>query len=299
MSEAARTVVEGKSRVTTRVGSYVGNDGNFALVDLGDQRVSVMFATPWVPDINEPVYVDTVDGVSRLVGPTTPKPGMGVVQTRSGDLVTVATDFGSFSMPFAAETSGTGGPVSGDAVGIDWSSGPKCYRLSTSPDPIAPPPPPSGGGATTHQVVFRALDAGSIRKTGANGWWNPRPWNSPSNFGCAFYGTQMRDTIPNSAEFVGFEIYLTWAARRWPNTLRWGTHPDPFKAGLPAVSGSTLWDPGSAAGWYTPPWAVDWFNAAKTGVLGIALNAQGSGQEEARSLAEDGQSMALKITWRA
>lgn len=298
MSDAARRAVEEKSKVTTRVGRYVGNDGLLALVDMGDQRVPVVFATPWVPEVNEPVFVDTIDGVSRLIGPTAPKPGLGVVQTVSGDFVTVLTDFGTFSMPYAAAVDGAP-PSSGDAVGIDWSSGAKAYRLSTSPDPVPPPPPPSGGGPTVQSMVFRPVDAGSIRKTGANGWWNARPWNSPSNYGCVFYGTQMRDTIPDNAEFLGLEIFLTWAVRRWPGTLRWGTHPDAYKGGLPAVSGSDPWDPGSAAGWYTPPWAASWFNTAKAGILGVALNAQGSGQEEARSLAEDGQSMALKITWRA
>lgn len=299
MNDAAQKVVDAKSRLTTRVGSYVGNDGNLALVDLGDQRVPVAFATPWVPEINEPVFVDTIDGVSRLVGPTKPKPGMGVVVTVAGDYVTVMTDFGDYLMPYAAPDADSPAPSSGDSVGIDWSSGPKCYRLSTSPDPVEPPPPPGGGGATVQTMVFRAVDAGSIRKNGVNGWWNARPWNSPSNFGCVFYGTQMADTIPDNAEFIGLEIYLTWAVRRWPNTLRWGTHPDAYKGGLPNVQGSALWDPGSAAGWYSPPWAQDWFNVAKSGVLGVALNTQGSGQEEARSLAEDGQSMALRITWRA
>ncbi|WP_323986192.1 hypothetical protein [Microbacterium plantarum] len=301
MSEAARRVVDQKTKVTSRVGRYVGNQGQLALVDMGDQRVPVVFATPWVPEINEPVHVDTIDGVSRLIGPTAPKPGMGVVVTvdASGDYVDVITDFGTYRMPYAAADADTPPPGSGDSVGIDWSSGPKCYRLSTSPDPVPPPPDPGGGGATTHTSVFRAVDAGSIRKTGVNGWWNPRPWNSPSNFGAWFYGTQMADTIPDNAEFVGLEIYLTWAVRRWPNTLRWGTHTHARKDGLINVNGSDLWDPGSAAGWYTPPFAQPWFNTAKTGVLGVALNAQGSGQEEARSLAEDGQSGALRITWRA
>ncbi|WP_323985880.1 hypothetical protein [Microbacterium plantarum] len=293
--QAIRALVAGKSRVTPYVGRYVGNDSIHALVDMGGERLTMPFVSALVPEINEPVHVWSIDGAMFMVGPSTPKPGMGVVKTTSGDFVTVGTDFGDFVMPYGPPGEP---PTSGDTVAINWSTSPSCIKLSTSPDPVEPPPAPGGGQAREQTVEIRASEAGSIAKTGANGWWQARPWNSPSNYGVWFY-PRIADLIPADAEFVSLEIFLTWAVRRYDNTLRWGTHTSPSKgAGLPAVNGSAPWDPGRGAGWFTPPWAQDWFNAAKAGTFGVALNAQGVGREEAKSLAEDGQSGALRITYR-
>lgn len=288
-------LVDAKSSVKVRKGRYVGAEGLSALVDMGDQRFPVDFGSGgFVPEINEPVWVETVDGVSRMTGPVGPKPGLGVVVTVSGGMARVMTDFGELLMPFASAE-----PVaSGDAVGITWSQGPKCFRLSISPEPPDAPPPPSGGGRPTRTAEFRVIDTGSVTKGTAN-WWNQRPWSSPSNYGLWFYGTQIKDTIPADAEFVSLEFYVSWAVRRWDNP-RWGTHNLFTKSGAPVVTGSDVWEPGRDSGWRTPPWAQTWFNELKAGGsrAGIALNAQGTGQEEARSRTEDGMSGALRIRWK-
>ena len=298
MSDAETDAVLGqlarKSVVSRRRARYVGAEGGQALVDMGDQRFPVPFASAgFVPQVNEPVWVDSVDGSLFMTGPVTPKPGTGVVLTTGDPLVTVTTDFGDFQMPFAGEQ-----PTSGDTVGISWSTEPWCVRLSTSVDPPPPPPAPTPPAGGVKVAEFRAIDAGSVRKGGSH-YWNARPWSSPSNYGLWFYGSQIKDTIPAGAEFVSLEFYSSWAVRRWPNP-RWGTHNLFHKSGAPSVAGSAEWEPGDGAGWRTPPWAVDWFNGLKAGgsAAGIALNAQGTGQEEARSLAEDGMSGALRIRWR-
>lgn len=229
-----------------------------------------------------------------MLGPSAPKPGRGIVTTVTGDLATVTTEFGDYRMPYGPPGEP---PTSGDSVAIIWP-GPSAVKLSTSPDPVEPPPNPGGGdtGPQEYKLEVRAVDTGSIAKSGGD-WWQARPWNSPSNFGCWFYGTTLADSIPDDAQFVSLEIYLSWARHRWDNVLRWGSHTLPWKSGRPNVAGAALWDPGRVAGWYSPPWAGDWFNAAKAGNFGVALNGA-TGQEEASSLAEDGQSGALRITYR-
>lgn len=290
MGEAAREANDRKSTVIPRVGRYVGFEGTNALVDLGDQRIPVQFATAWIPEINEPVWVDSVDGVLRLTGPTAPKPGMGVVATRTGDFVKVSTDFGDFTMPFQDASP----PTSGDFVGIDWNQGPKCYKLSTSPDPVEPPPPPVPPAPEVKSAEFRAIDAGSTDR-GSPRWWQSQPWASNTTLGAWFYGGQIKDTIPAGAEFISLEFYVSYQQRQG-DLPRFVLHNQPFKGPVPAVTGYTAWAPGG--GWQTPPDPAGWFAQLRAGgsQWGVGLN-QG-GYNKFSSLAQDGLSGALRIRWR-
>lgn len=285
-----------KSRVTTYVGRYVGNEGMTALVDLGEERIHVPFLTSIVPEVNETVHIWSIDSSLFLVGTTAPKPGMGVVVTAVGEnQVRVTTDFGDFVMPYGPPTEP---PASGDTVAVIWP-GPSCVKLSTSPDPVLPPPPPDGGSGPTPQVhtqVFRAVDAGSTDRGSAR-WWTDRPYASNSTFGAWFYGSQIKDTIPAGAEFISLEIYIAYQQRQG-DAPRFALHDQRGKAGVPGFWGYTEWAP-AGGDFRTPPDPSGWFHALKAGGdrWGVGLN-QG-GYNIFRSLAQDGQSGALKITWRS
>jgi hypothetical protein len=293
-ADAVVRSLQAKSKVTTYVGRYVGNDGMSALVDFNDQRITIPFETAYVPQINEPVVIRSTDGVLSLVGPSTPKPGMGVVATVAGSEVTVDTDFGSFKMPYTGEA-----PTSGDTVGITWSTAPWCAKLSTSQTVVAPPPDPGSGGSTVHSAEFRAVQAGSTDR-GAPRFWTDRPYASNSTYGLWFYGPQIKDTIPASATFVSLEMYIAYNQRQGdpPNFV---LHSDQYAAGIPAMTGIWTWD--APSGWQTPlgdpAVAGTWFAALKSGGdrAGVGLN-QG-GYNIFKSLAQDGQSGALRITWRS
>lgn len=299
MGDAARAANDRKSTVVPRIGRYVGNDGLLALVDLGDQRVPVQFATAWVPQINEPVWVDSIDGVLRLTGPTQPKPGIGVIATITGSSALVTTDFGDFPMAVAPTDPM---PSSGDTVGISWSSQPWCTLLVDVPDPAEPPPAPGGGGGEVRSAEFRAIDAGSTDRHQPR-WWTPQPWASSSTFGAWFYGTQIRDTIPASAQLV-YEngkpqifFRVRRMARKAAGTPRFALHNAATKGNtVPSFGAYSEWDP--ADGWQTPPDPQGWFDSLKAGgpSLGVGLN-QG-GWSQYASLAEDGMSGALFIKWR-
>lgn len=292
MSDAARRVVEGKSRVVHRVGRYVGNLGNYALVDLGEERVQVPFATPWVPQVNEPVWVDSVDGVLRLTGPTTPKPGVGVVVTVSSDgsRAQVVTDFGEFGMAVAPSDPPAS---SGDTVGISWSSQPWCMLLVDVPDPAEPPPAPGGGGGQVMSAEFRAVDSGTTHSNGD--WWQQEVWAAENNVGAWVYGTAIKDTIPESAVFESLEIFVNYN-QRFGNAPNWALHNLASKSGVPVFGGSMPWAPGE--GWQSPPDAVGWFNALKAGgsAWGVGVNRGGFNKFASRT--QDGASGALRIKWR-
>jgi len=293
VASAAQKTVGQKSTVTPRIGKYVGADGLNALVDLGGARVPVQFATPWVPQINEPVWVDSVDGRLRLIGPTQPKPGIGVVETinPAGTTAVVQTDFGKYTLTVAPTDPR---PSSGDTVGIQWSTQPWCTLLVDLPDPEAPMSASAPAERPIKSAEFRAIAAGSTDR-GAPRWWTGRPMSRDSTYGAWFYGQQIKDTIPAGAEFVSLEFYVAWATRRYGGS-RFTLHSDATRGGLPAMSGYTVWDPD--AGWQTPPDPAGWFAALKAGGdrFGVGLN-QG-GWEEFKSLAQDGLSGALRIKWR-
>lgn len=291
MGDAARAATERKSTVTPRIGRYVGNDGLSALVDLGDQRVPVQFATPWVPQINEPVWVDSIDGVLRMTGPTRPKPGIGVILTITGTTAQVRTDFGDFEM-VVAPTDPL--PTSGETVGISWSSQPWCTLLIDIPEPEPPAPDPGGGGTTVHVAEFRAVNAGSTDR-GSPRWWQSQPWASNTTYGAWFYGNQVKDTVPAAAGFESLEFYVS-RVQDQGGQPRFTLHSDPYPVGVPAMSAYTEWDP--PGGWQTPPDPEGWFDALKAGGsrFGVGLN-QG-GFNKFASLAQDGMSGALRIRWR-
>jgi hypothetical protein len=290
-AEALRTRLAGVSTVTARVATFVGADGQYAVVDLGGQRISVQFACAYVPEVNEPVWVDGVDGMLRLTGPTQPKPGLGVVVSLPDvDHVLVDTAFGPVTMPFH-----DGDELdTGDIVGILWSSGPKCFKMSTSPEYVDPPSLPSGGGADVKTVEFRAIDAGSTDR-GAARWWNAQPWASNTTFGAWFYGGQIKDTVPASAEFVSLEFYVS-RVQDQGGAPRFTLHSDPVKAGVPAMSAYVEWDPPN--GWQTPPNAQEWFDALKAGGPRYGVGTNQGGYSKFSSLAQDGLSGALRVKWR-
>lgn len=286
-----------KSRVASYIGRYVTNDGMSAVVDFNDQRITIPFETDYVPQVNEPVVIRSFDGQVVLVGPSTPKPGTGVVTTVGTTTVTVETDFGSFKMPFAGTA-----PGSGDTVGISWSTTPWCTKLSTSP--VLPPPPPDPSGPTgpqTHTRVFRAVQAGSTRRDRVD-FWTDRPYASDSYYGLWFYGSQIKDTIPASAEFVSLEMFIAYDQRRG-DPPRFMLHSDQYANSnrLPAMSGTWTWN--AAPDWQTPMGdsnvAGTWFAALKNGGdrAGVGLNM--GGYNIFKSLEHEAQSGALRITWRS
>lgn len=277
-----------KSKVITRVGTFAGISAGQALIDIDQSRFPAAFLTAYVPSVNEPVHVWSVDGSWFLLGPTTGRPGVGVVTTVGSGVVNVTTDFGEFSMPSVGTA-----PTSGQKVGISWP-GPVCLgALSVQPASPTPPPTPGGGGATVKEATFRAIDAGSTDR-GATRWWTAQPWASNSTYGAWFYGTQIKDTIPAGSQLVSMEMFIN-RVQDQGSSPNFALHTSPGKAGVPAMGSLFPWDPPN--GWNPVPNNA-WFAALIAGgsFYGVGLN-QG-GYSKFASLAQDGLSGALRIKWR-
>jgi hypothetical protein len=292
-SDAILRLLEGKSRVIPYIGKFAGLDATTALVDLGQNRLPVPFTGGYIPQVGETVHVWSIDGAMFMIGPTDPKPGTGVVATVSGDYVRITTDFGTFSMPYGPPSDP---PTSGDFVGINWSWPPWCMKLSTSPDPVTPPPDPGGGSQPqTRSAEFRATDAGSTDRSSAR-WWTSNPYASNTTYGAWFYGQQIKDTIPAAAEFVSLEIYIAYQQRRG-DAPRFALHDRAEKVGVPGFASPVTWAP--SPGWQTPPDSEGWFAALKAGGDRYGVGLDQGGYNIFKSLAQDGMSGALRITWKA
>lgn len=289
--DAILRILGEKSTVTVRVGRYVGVSGGQALIDAGGQRFPVPFKSGgYVPDINESVWLESVDGSLFMTGPVVGKPGVGVVSTVADPLVTVTTDFGDFTMPYVGVL-----PTSGDAVGISWSSSPWCARLSTSVDAPEPAPAPGGGSGTVQSVTFRALWAGTTHTTGD--WWQAQVWAADNNLGAWGYGSAIRDTIPAAAELVSLQVYVS-RVQQYGAAPNWALHDLPTRSGVPSFTGLTAWHP-SGNGWQTPPDAAAWFAALKAGGTARGIGFNHGGYSKFSSLAQDALSGAIAISWRS
>lgn len=259
-----------------------------AWVDMGDSRFACDFAAGYVPRPGETVWIIST-GERYLMFPARPLPGTGVVITVGSGLANVQTIVGTFSMPYIGSA-----PSSGNIVGISWSEQPFVLG-ALSVQPAAPPPAPDPGAGQVRSATFRALDTGSTDRGSAR-WWQSQPWASNSTYGAWFYGTQIRDTIPASAQLVSLEFFASWQQRQG-DAPRFALHNAASKSGLPSFGSYTAWSPGD--GWQVPPMASAWFGTLRNGggMLGVGLN-QG-GYNRFSDLAQNSMSGALRISWRS
>lgn len=274
-----------KSQVTTLVGKFVSGSTAGCVVDVGGGRISAQFGTSFLPDINESVWVWFIDGNPFMMGPSVPKPGVGTVVSIAAGLVTLTTAFGPFTLPYDSRLT----PTAGQVMKLTWQGGGFAIAvLSAVPvDPTAPGAPATG--ATTHVDTFTAIDAGSRQ---SSGWWTSKVYASDSNLSAWFYGSKIADTLSASAVPTKIEIYIT-ADQIQGGSPNFALHPHQTRpAGNPTLTSSTA--VAVAPGWVTLP--SGFATALKTGGGSAGIGLNHGGYNIFKSLAQDGQSGALRIT---
>lgn len=288
VDELQRLIGE-RARVSARVGRYVGSLAGQALIDMDESRFPATFATAYVPMLNEPVNVWAVDGTWFLLGPTQGRPGQGVVTTVGSGLVTAATDFGEYVMPYVGAA-----PTSGDTIAIGWP-GPTCLGvLSVQPVDPTVPPAPGGGSGVVQELTFRAMQAGSTDRHQAR-WWQAQPWASNSTYGAWFYGTQIKDTIPAGSTFVSLEFHVS-RVQDQGSTPNFALHDQFWMGSVPSFASNVPWDPPN--GWQPMPGAASWFGSLIGGGAWAGIGLNQGGFNKFASLAQDGESGALRIRWK-
>lgn len=286
---AIRQLLAGKSRVTMWRATFVGITADGIVqcdVTNGDDtgRVPVQMTTAYMPQVNEQVFVLAIDGTSYyLIGPSVPKPPSGTIATVNATTVDVTTTLGTVTATFESGATLSAGQV----VKLYWSGGAHVIGALTPPPAPPDPPAPPVPAKRRHVDVFTANDAGSFS---GGRWWQSQPWASDTTLGAWFYGAKIRDTL-QGAPVSKVEIWSTLAQRYGSNPLM-GTHPHAAKpGGGPAISNATAVSPPNG-GWLTLPTSFGQFLAGNVGGIGLAHG----GYNKFRSLAEDPQSGALRIT---
>lgn len=254
----------GKAEVRFLPGAFRGLDSDQrAIVDFSGGRVPA-HVLGQVPAINDSVWVEVVDGVAYMHGPTTPKPDQATVLTAVTGVATLTTTIGEVQ---AAYDDGLLLLDPGDIVRVWWGpSGAWILGVTVEADEVSVPPAPGGGGGRQTRE-FTAIDSGSWQA--GYGWRTQDIWSSASNKSGWFYGTQICDTIPDSAVIAAAQIYLP-SPIRLLGAAPFGRHPYASKpGGEPAISAtSTL--PGTS-GWIDIPTSLIDHLKANVGGLGFDL----------------------------
>lgn len=186
------------------VGVFVSQVGNIATVDQASSRLQVksVTQTPCLP--GDAVRLEWRGDELVMLGPTVPRAAVGKI-TATGNPATVEYPAGSGVTAVLPVMNGATLAV-GDLVFLDWSTaGLIVGRINI---PVAPevPDDPSGPGGGTRTERFYAIDSGSFQS--GYGWRTNDVWSSASNIGAWFYGSKIRDTIPDNASIQSASIVL-------------------------------------------------------------------------------------------
>ena len=254
----------GKAEVRFLPGSFRGLDTDLrAIVDFSGGRVPAHVLGP-VPAINDSVWVQIVNGVAYMHGPTTPKPDEGTIALAVSGTATVTTSIGDIE---ATYDDGLLLLDPGDVVRLLW--GPSgAWILGVTVSALAPDVPPGPGGGSGRQTrEFTAIDSGSWQS--GFGWRTQDIWSSSNNKSGWFYGSQIVDTIPDTASIVSSQIFL-------PNPIRlsgarpFGRHAYTEKPGGEPTISATSTLPGTS-GWVDIPTTLIDHLKANPGGLGFGF----------------------------
>lgn len=284
--EALLKLIGSKLEGRALTGVYRGLDGIRAIVDFDGGRVPAHMMTPYMPEVNEAVWVLVLDGVAYVTGPAAPRPGNATVLSASGGTARVSTALGDVTATYDGATSYPAGTL----VKLAWVEGAHIIgRRGAVPAPVVPPPPEQAGPQTQTRT-FYPTDSGSYQP--GYGWRTADVWSSSNNSGGWFYDNQIRDTIDDAAKILAAEIYLP-KPDRLLGARPFGRHGHASKpqGALQFFDTSTL---GGTEGWVGIPLGLIEHLKANTGGLGFDIGGWNVWPGK-----RDGQSGALRVTFTA
>lgn len=182
-------------------------DNGFVLVNFGgtEQRMKWALGAPWPGDKVRKVSL----GGAVFCIPVWGAPLGTVITTAAGFATVLGDDSKTYSYPHVGGAPANGARVRLDHGGRGVPSGTYSVEPANSEFiPPPPPPPPSGGGAGGRQVWFHPSWSGNWNP----GFQDPSVTVSSSRTGFYGYGTQIADTIPDSAVLTVCQLHLskTW-----------------------------------------------------------------------------------------
>jgi len=285
-------LLQGKSSVRVLPGFFRGFDtpGGRMLVEFDKGNVPAHPVTPWRPKMNEPVWVQIVDGVAYVLGPTVNPPADGVVVGTGSGIAVISTDIGDVDATYNSGVTLTAGQEVKLAAGNGYHV---IGVKSTSPAP-GTSPGGGGGGSGEFTIEFTAVDAGSWRS--GSGWWQSQPWASDNNKGAWFYGNKIPDTIPAHATINHVEVFVV-PVYTFGSPPNFAIHNHASKPGGEPSLGAATAVGYSGAGWVTLPSSFG--DALKAGGSDRGVGLLQGGYHKFASLAQDARSGTLRISYTA
>ncbi|ANJ26827.1 hypothetical protein [Agromyces aureus] len=254
----------------------------------GVQWMPYTGARPWP---GERVLVGYLGRKPVCHGPIYGHPLGTVVSVASG-IVTVTGDDGQtyrYSCAFADTLS------TSNRVAMHHAARQVIHRMSAEPPGSTFTPPPEPPPVSVVQTrTFSPIDSGDWYYSGSR-WYGQEPTISENHAGFYFYGTQIADTIPDTATIISATMWLVELWDNVPGTpSQLGSHGNPTKPGFaPGLSGSLTVN-------NTGNYDVSSFaNALKTGAqFGLGFyRGNGSPGTGYRAYGTYAQSGAITITW--
>lgn len=271
------------------LGTFVSQSGTAALVNVAGSTITVKSESAYPPIAGEAVRLERRGADIILLGPAIARSATGRVTVTGSPQCTVEYPNGSGVTKLMPYPSGYT-PAVGDIVLINWdSNGAIQAKLTQLPGVVVPDVLPPTGPQLYHPPPFTAIDSGTFQ---SGSWWTTDVYSSSSTTSAWFYGSKIKDTIPDGATIISAAIYLP-AKQALYGPPQFGRHASPTKpAG--AVSFSALADLGGRSGWTAIPAALIEHLKANDGGLGVSHG----GYTIWHGVATDGLSGALDIIYR-
>lgn len=154
------------------------------------------------PIVGQPVWVSLVGDLAVTQGRPS-QPSLATVQgdPDEGVVMVLADDGATYEVGFSPAYT----PADGHRVLLNWEAGGHIViRIDVEVAPVAPPT--DQVLPTARSKTFNPIDSGSYRPGG----WQTGSVYFGSSFPSAgyFHGTQIADTIPDSATITGIRVYL-------------------------------------------------------------------------------------------
>ncbi|MBX3435921.1 MAG: hypothetical protein KF861_00300 [Planctomycetaceae bacterium] len=268
---------------------FVSQAGTQATVNQGDTQFAVKSISPYPLIPGEAVRLERRGGDLLLLGPSLPRSALGKVTATGSPLCTVEYPSGSGvtqQMPYSTAYT----PAVNDNVIINWESGGVVICKVTALPAVASPSTPGAGGLTTfHPAPFLAIDSGSFLSSRVSN----DVYASDVKVGGWFYGSKIKDTIPDTAIILSAYLYLPIKQNYGYNPIL-ATHTH-ATAPSGSLTMTTVGELAQRVGWVKIPNSV--IDTLKAADGGVGFNH--GGYNIFYGVATDGLSGALDITYQA
>lgn len=218
------------------------------------------------PAVNVDAWLLYVGDVPLCLGPVYRSPWGVVTAPPDAGKVTVLGDDGvEYTVPYADSLD----LDTDDRAAIDWTSGVATSEPASDQDSETPVGP-GGGGGEARSATFSPTGSASYLTTSGS-WWTSQVRCGDTNLGCYFFGTQIMDSIPDTATVTA--VYLDLVGDGTGGNPTWGLHTLTGTTGAPDTTGAFEVPAGS--GRFQLPTAYG--DALQTGAaLGVGTNHGGN-----------------------